>query len=245
MGERTAFRWLSRPSNSGSNAGYSGARGRVAGMCFSATASFSAASITAAIGIATLRQVKDPRELLLAGMPLLFAFQQAIEGALWLQLPAGNSGEAGATLSLSFLVFAKVLWPAYTPLAVLLIEPDPRRRQALSAIAVLGCAISIYVLNRLVHNPPSAAICGHSIDYGGDGNALSWQSFIYLLFTCVPLLLSSSGAIQNFGAVVLTGFAVSAYTYFATFISVWCFFAAAGSALLYFYFKRAAIRARA
>ncbi|MFY9643004.1 MAG: DUF6629 family protein [Rhodomicrobium sp.] len=213
-------------------------------MCFSATASFSAASITAVIGIATLRQVKEPHELLLAAMPLLFALQQAIEGALWLQLPGGNGG-AAAALSLSFVVFAKVLWPAYTPLAVLLIEPDLRRRQALSAIAVAGCALSIYVFNRLIHNPPAAAIYGHSIDYGGDENALSYQSFVYLLCACVPLLLSSSGAIQNFGAIVLAGFAVSAYTYFATFISVWCFFAAAGSSLLYFYFKRAAVRARA
>jgi hypothetical protein len=92
----------------GSNAGYSGA-GPAAGMCFSATASFSAASITAVIGVATLWQVKHRRELLLAAIPLIFAFQQAIEGALWLHLSAGSSGEAVAALSLSFLVFAKVL----------------------------------------------------------------------------------------------------------------------------------------
>ena len=78
-----------RPRLPRTYAGYTGA-GRVAGMCFSATASFSAASITAVIGIATLRQVKHPRELLLAAMPLLFAVQQAIEGALWVSLPAGS-----------------------------------------------------------------------------------------------------------------------------------------------------------
>ena len=101
----------------------------MAGMCFSATASFSAASITAVIGVATLRQVNHPRELLLAAMPLIFAFQQAVEGALWLHLPAGGSSEAVAALSLSFLVFAEVLWPAYTAPAVLLIEPKRWRRQ--------------------------------------------------------------------------------------------------------------------
>ena len=68
-----------RPRLPRTYAGYTGA-GRVAGMCFSATASFSAASITGVIGVATLRQVKHPRELLLAAMPLLFAVQQAIEG---------------------------------------------------------------------------------------------------------------------------------------------------------------------
>ena len=210
-------------------------------MCFSATASFSAASIIALIGVATLWQVKHPRELLLAAIPLIFAFQQAIEGALWLHLSVGSSGEAVAALSLSFLVFAKVLWPAYIAPAVLLIEPDLRRRRALYAIAALGCTISIYMLNHVIENPPVVAICGHSIDYGGNENALSWESFLYLLCTCVPLLLSSSRAVRNFGAIVVAGFLVSAYTYFATFISVWCFFAAAGSSLFYFYFKRTAL----
>ena len=210
-------------------------------MCFSATASFSAASITAVIGVATLREVQHPRELLLAAMPLLFAVQQAVEGALWLQLPAGGGGDAVAALSLCFLVFAKAFWPAYVAPAVLLIEPDLRRRRVLYGIAALGFTISLYMLNRLIENPPPVAICGHSLDYGGNENALSWQSFLYLLCTCVPLLLSSSGAVRRFGAVVVTGFLVSVATYFATFISVWCFFAAAGSVLLYFHFKRAAL----
>ncbi len=209
-------------------------------MCFSATASFSAASITAVIGVATLRQVKHPRELPLAAMPLLFAAQQAVEGALWLQLPAVGGRDAVAALTLSFLVFAKVLWPAYVAPAVLLIEPDHRRRRVLYALAALGCMISLYTLNRLIENPPPVAICGHSLDYGGKEYALSWQSLLYLVCTCVPLLLSSSEAIRRFGAIVVTGFLVSVTTYFATYISVWCFFAAAGSSVLYFYFRRAA-----
>ena len=209
-------------------------------MCFSATASFSAASVTAVIGVATLRQVKHPRELPLAAIPLLFAAQQAVEGTLWLQLPAGGGGQAIAALSLCFLVFAKGLWPAYVAPAVLLIEPDLRRRRVLYAIAALGCTISLYTLNHLIESPPPVAICGHSIDYGGSEYALSWQSFLYLLCTSAPLLLSSSGAIRKFGAIVVIGFLVSVTTYFATFVSVWCFFAAAGSGVLYFYFRNAA-----
>jgi len=212
-------------------------------MCFSAMASFSAASVTAAIGGAALRRVKSRRELLLAGMPLLFASQQAVEGALWLQLSGERSRQATAVLSLIFLVFAKVLWPAYTAFAVLMIEPSPRRRQALYAVAILGFSISIYSLTGLIENPPAAAIRGHSIDYGGEGHAISWRSLLYLLCTSVPLMLSSSIILQVLGAMVLAGFLVSAYTSFATFISVWCFFAAAESSLLYYYFDRAAARA--
>ena len=126
-------------------------------MCFSATASFSAASITAVIGVATLREVKHPRELPLAAMPLLFALQQAVEGALWLQLTASGGGDAVVALSFCFLIFAKVLWPAYVAPAVLLIEPDLRHRRALYVIAAIGGAISIYMLNRLIQN--SAPCC--------------------------------------------------------------------------------------
>jgi hypothetical protein len=206
-------------------------------MCFSAGASFSIAAITAAIGIATLSHVKGWRELPLASIPLLFATQQAIEGELWLRLTAGSSKEAVATLSLIFVIFAKVLWPAFISFAVLLVERDLRRRLALYAIASFGGSISIYVLKRLLENPPAATICGHSVRYGGDGNVLSWQGFIYILCTFVPLLLSSSKAVRTFGATVLVGFLISASTYFATFVSVWCFFAAAGSSILYFYFN--------
>lgn len=54
-------------------------------MCFSATASFSVAAITAMIGIAAVKHVKRPRDLMVAGVPVLFAAQQAVEGFLWLQ----------------------------------------------------------------------------------------------------------------------------------------------------------------
>ena len=57
-------------------------------MCFSASASFVTAAITGAIGIVTLTRVNEPRELPFAATPLLFALQQAVEGLLWLNLPA-------------------------------------------------------------------------------------------------------------------------------------------------------------
>ncbi len=196
------------------------------------------------IGLAALRHVKHPRELLLAVVPLLFAFQQTIEGVLWLQLSGQNGSGNVPALSLAFLIFAEVLWPAYPALAVLLIEPDPRRRHVLRAIAIVGAILSIYLLTDLLTEPRTATIHGHSIAYTSDVNPLSWLQVPYILCTCAPLLFSSHRIIQIFFAVALVGFLVSAYVYFATFISVWCFFAAAGSTLLYFYFKRAAVSVR-
>ncbi len=64
-----------------------------------------------------------------------------------------------------------------------------------------------------------------------------------MLCTCVPLLLSSHPILRVLGAVVAVGGAISAYAYYATFTSVWWFFAAADSTLLYFHFKRAGVLA--
>lgn len=208
-------------------------------MCFSATASFTVAAATAAVGFAAVRQVRHRPELFLAVVPLLFAAQQVTEGLLWLQLSGDGDSGTVAALSFAYLLFANILWPAYTAVAVLLIEPDPRRRRIFGAIAVIGSALSIYLLAGLIGDPVSAGIRNHSIGYSGEPNPLSWQQIPYLVCVCAPLLLSSHRIIQVFGAVVLAGFLVSAYAYAVTFVSVWCFFAAANSTLIYFYFRRA------
>lgn len=208
-------------------------------MCFSATASFSVAAVTGLVGLAAIRNVKHPNELMVAAVPLLFAAQQAVEGLLWLQLSSGHGGADTVELALTFLVFAEVVWPIYPALAVLAIEPVQQRRMLMSALAVMGGILSAYLLVNLVSDTPVATVRGHSIAYREEASPISWQQVPYLICTCAPALLSSHRAIQAFGLVILLGFAVSAYAYFGVFISVWCFFAAAGSTILYFHFKRA------
>lgn len=200
------------------------------------------AAVTAVVGLAALPHVRHAGEIPVAIVPLLFAVQQAVEGFVWLELTGEGGGANIVPLSFVFLVFAKVLWPVYAPLAVLLIEHDHRRRLAMRIIALLGTVISVYLLVTLINDPPSATIRSHSISYSGDGSLLSWRLLPYVLCTGVPLLMSSHRTIQLFGAVVMVGLLVSSYAYVATYVSVWCFFAAAGSVVLYFSFKHAFIR---
>ena len=63
-------------------------------MCFSATASFAAAGVLGTIGVATLRHVREPRSLLFASVPMLFAVHQFAEGMVWLGLN-GQIGKIG------------------------------------------------------------------------------------------------------------------------------------------------------
>ena len=211
-------------------------------MCFSATASFTVGAATAVIGVALLSHVRSPKEIPVAIVPLLFALQQIVEGMLWLQLSATSDEQTVAVLTLAFLLFAQVLWPVYTAIAVVLIEPDYRRRAILYAIAVAGLMLSIYLSTGLFGHPQTASVQGHSIAYGAPFNPLSWQQVPYIICTGLPPLISSHKPIRIFGIFILLGFFISAYFFVATFVSVWCFFAAAGSVLLYFCFKRDALR---
>ncbi len=60
-------------------------------MCFNANASFGASAVIGVIGILALRKVKNPSHYAFAGIPLLFAIQQFVEGVLWLALKQPHS----------------------------------------------------------------------------------------------------------------------------------------------------------
>ncbi len=107
-------------------------------MCFSATASFVTVGITATAGIVCLTRIRGWRELPLASLPLIFAGQQAVEGFLWLALPVDPNGPVSSMLTLIFLLYAKVVWPAFAPIAALLIEPEPGRRRLMAICAAIG-----------------------------------------------------------------------------------------------------------
>src|SRR5258707_9799361 len=55
----------------------------------------------------------------------------------------------------------------------------------------------------------------------------------YVLATTISLLLSSHRSVQLLAVVILAGFAVAYISFHRAYISVWCFFAAAASMLVY------------
>ncbi|MGD9668148.1 MAG: DUF6629 family protein [Hyphomicrobiaceae bacterium] len=205
-------------------------------MCFSAPASFAAAAVTGMIGIACVAKSGRLREMPLAAMPLLFAAQQIVEGVLWLTLPVAPDGAEASLLTLVFLLYAKVLWPVYAPLSVALLEADAWRRRLMWAIVVSGAAVGGYFLPSIIRQDHSASILGGHIAYAGPELVPSWIAVSYFLSTCVALLLSSVGAIRVLGLLVTVGAAITYAFYWDAFTSVWCFFAAAASIVLYSHF---------
>lgn len=206
-------------------------------VCFSATASFVTAAVLAVAGAVTLSRVNEPRELPLAATPMLFALQQGIEGMLWLTLPTAPDGAISTGLTYLFLFFAGVLWPVYAPVAVLLIEPDQRRRHFMFACLAIGICVAANLFWWILTRGHGAAILGGHIVYGADDRRVDVVGLAYLAVTGLPLLLSSRRTVVALGAIVLSGSAIAYAFYWEAFVSVWCFFAAAASGVILYHFE--------
>jgi len=207
-------------------------------MCFSATASFTAGFALSALGLATLALAPAPRDRAFAAIPLLFGLQQLTEGALWLALQS-DAPVLRSCLTAGFTGFAEVLWPLWAPLAVWLIEPEPRRRQAIALCGAAGVVVAMALLFGLVTDFAPAELRDGHIFYGlahynwfRDTHLLVPLMALYVLATCVAPLLSSDRLVATFGAAVTASLVATFYAAAEYLVSVWCFFAALLSVLV-------------
>lgn len=212
-------------------------------MCFSASASFIAGTALSAAGVATLRMTTRKAELPLAAIPLLFGIQQVVEGLIWLSF-RDDSLLPDAPLIFVYSLFSHVLWPLYVPFAVGLLENVPWRRKALATCQIAGAAVGLYLLYIIVAFPVTARIVGQHIVYESPHFYIVVVMTLYLIATCLSSLLSSRGIIRIFGALSLVTFLAAYWIHAATLVSMWCFFAAVLSFIIYCHFRRERSRAR-
>ena len=201
-------------------------------MCFSASASFSAGVLLLGVSAVTLRLVQLRRELPFAAIPLLFAIQQLIEGVVWWTF-AHDAPFLNTVMTHAYSFFSHVLWPMYIPVAVFLFEPKGRRRLAMSGFVVAGVAVGLYLLYMLMAFPTISRPTGQHVEYVSPHFFALEVMTLYLLSTTVSPMMSRYMVIKVFGALSLLGFAAAYYFYARWFISVWCFFAAILSVLVF------------
>lgn len=205
-------------------------------MCFSAAASFTAGTALIAVGGLTVSRSRGGAELPLALVPLLFGVQQLTEGGLWIALNHHLPGLQSWTTYI-FSLFSHVLWPIWVPLAILLVETHRRRRALLGAFQALGLTVGLYLLYFLISNPVSAQIHQNRILYDSPHFYLAAIVVLYLSATCVSGLFSSHRCINVFGVLAFS-LAILAYEISVkAFVSVWCFYAAVLSLLIYLHFS--------
>ncbi|MEK7530856.1 MAG: DUF6629 family protein [Patescibacteria group bacterium] len=210
-------------------------------MCFSATASFVAGGVLAATGVLTLTKTEAKKELPLASIPLFFGIQQTIEGVIWLSF---GMSLLGTVMTYAYLFFAYVFWPVFVPIAVLLVEPDPLRKNVLRALSLAGFILGAYLLYYIFADPGTAHIVNQSIAYDYRHLYELLPLTLYVAVTCGSGLISSHRVLNVFGLAALASFFIANWFFNITFISVWCFLAAILSAIIYWYFKQKPVAVR-
>jgi len=207
-------------------------------MCFSATASFTAAAVLGTIGVATLRHVREPRSLLFASVPMLFAFHQFSEGMVWLGLD-GQIGKTGLDhVAFLFTLYAQGILPFLMPLAVALMEPPGWRRAVILGLTAIGLFVCLWDATGLIFYPSQVYIDHQSIAYRNPLTASFAVSLLFILATCGALILSSHRVVRAYGVLNVIGLSVVELVKAHSFASVWCFYAAALSVMIYWQFSR-------
>jgi hypothetical protein len=203
-------------------------------MCFSASVSFSAGAALCATGVFAV--AKSPkRELIpLAMFPLLFGIQQLCEGILWLTMNDKIPGSWTYPTAFTFLFFAQVLWPIWTPMAMIPMETNAMRKKILWGLLTTGALLSVYHTWCLFTFPVAVDVCGRHIDYVRylPQAPAPYVAVAYIMVTVLPAFLSSSRNIRILGVAELLSFLLAAYLFREYVISVWCLFAAVISAFI-------------
>jgi hypothetical protein len=204
-------------------------------MCFSAEASFAGGAIITTVGVMSLNRNSLPSQRLFASIPLIFGVQQISEGFVWVALQSQGYDMILMVSKYIFLLAALVIWPFMIPLSVLRMERDGNRRRSLRVFLVIGILTSLYYAIGLILYDINPQISSHHILYASDfPKTLATPVFIaYLAATLIPLFVSGVRRMWLFGVLVTVSCLVTGIFYKEYLTSVWCFFAAFISLVIY------------
>ena len=207
-------------------------------ICFSSTASFTAAAVLLPLGALAIQQSRRrqrPELLPLAIMPVFFALQQAIEGLVWVQLEAGAAPASVRPLALAYLFFAFALWPSWIPWVALVIARGrlrPWRQLLLRGFCLSGLVLGLALWMPLLIEPQRliTTVQGDSIAYNArlllNNDLGQIGRGLYVLLIVVPWLLIPSPRLRLFALALLMAALVADWFAHHAFTSVWCYFSA-------------------
>lgn len=205
-------------------------------MCFSATASFVAGASMTAVGIATIRCAKRKAEMPFAFIPLLFGVQQITEGVIWLTFGT-DAIVLRQVMTIVYSGFSHVLWPIYVPFAVGMLETTRWRKYALSVFQVAGIVVGLYLAYAIATQSIVAEVVSRHIVYVSPHFFAPEMIVLYLAAACVSCMFSSHRFVNLFGVLAVVFFVAAYAVYAGALISIWCFFAAILSVLIYVHLR--------
>jgi len=165
--------------------------------------------------------------------------QQASEGIIWLTLKSGENGPLQFAALIIYLVMALIAWPLIIPVSVRMMEPDGKKKKLLIAFLVAGSIVALYYIYCMFTFDITPRIEDHHIKYGGKlpKSIMLTAFFIYLTATIVPLFISSVKRMKIMAVLIFLSLVVSGIFYKEYLTSVWCFFAALISVVIFWILK--------
>lgn len=210
-------------------------------MCFSPQADVAGGIVVTAIGIDACRHLggRDDR-LLLAALPLLLGAHQLDEAFVWWGIEGRVPHTVGRIALWLYLLIAFVILPIFVPVAVLVLEPRPRRRRWMGAFVALGAGVSAALLFAMVRTPIAVSEESYHLAYSVHLRHGGLIVMVYAAAVCGVLLMSSYRHIEIFGVGHLVVVAALARLTLAGLPSLWCGYAAlsAGAIALHIRYAR-------
>ncbi len=150
----------SRPAGKRAEANRVGAcafrRRRTSWAGLSSPPSGSTCSATATAGAVTSRS---------RALPLILGLHQFVEAFVWLGLEHHVDAGLGRLAMWVYLSIAFVLLPVFVPVAVLLVEPNARRRLRMAPFVVIGVAVAAVLLAAMVRGPVGVRLRPYHLEY--------------------------------------------------------------------------------
>ena len=205
-------------------------------MCFSASASFGSAILLSIIGVGCVANTKKKSQVMFASIPFFFAVQQLTEGFIWLSVKTDNDDIYRTMLLHFYLIFAYVLWPSFVPASIYLLEKNPVKIKLLRFISIAGIMLSVSYTFFLIRFPVTMESGIYHIKYIMDFPAsfMTFASIAYGISTVLPQFISSVKRMKWMGMLIIFSYTITLIFYKEYIISVWCYFSALVSVVIYF-----------
>ncbi len=211
-------------------------------MCFAPEADALVGAVVVAVGVDALRHVREPKQIPLAALPLLFGLHQLTEAFVWWGLEGHVAHSVERASTWIYLLFAFSALPILIAIAVGLIEPVLVRRRVIAAFGLVATAVAIALTTAMFRGTLDAAIDGRHIEYSVDALGYGGQlTGVYVIATCGALLASSYRDLATLGALNLVVVPLLMALTVGGFVSLWCFWAAIVSVVIDLHLRRAAM----
>jgi len=232
-------------------------------MCFSASASLTAAAVLMPLGLYSThiaRKTAQPDYVPLALTPFFFGVQQFVEGLEWTAIDQGKVEPLTSLAGLGFLFFAYCFWMIWIPWSAWSVarSTDSRALQnRLKGVAIVATLLGIGFYLPVLLNPPALQPAVHStgrLVYDISNLHSAFHNFVntkpvgelvYWGFIVLPLLAVRDKAVKLFGVLIFVSIFLTWFTYSKTFNSVWCFYCAVLSIFVLYIINRPRLRAAA